>query len=586
MPDKEKFVRSCQASEVYPNNLLYQDTYDHILADHIERLDAQESRIFCEESKSGLDIRDYDGSIKCFEDIRNHNYADLQEYFSGKPSAYREDPQCRFVFVHAPHSRERLRVTRRMLLFVLTYHQVFPAFLDFLYPFGKQRYAQDFQFSAFHHDDRLSLNERGLCIQELGRSGRDIRVCYNLKSVEPSKSQPQWPWSVRQTAAYHSFDVETGKAVWIIIKGDQLMKRRMAAATKSSNSHSSFQTPGTCFSSSLATHLVLFEWSREKWRWYINFLEQELQVSTRQTLLVDIDNDSKSMTNNPPPAVPSHYHRSATFNSEKASVRSPSITKKSPPRRPPPPSSNFPSQMDDSDSSDDDDGDGESFSFNDLQRVQFLEEQASEIALVLESNINIVSEIKQHYTDIVAFDDWPGVLKENCSKDVAKFQKTTSGVISDLRMQLSRTQMLLRLLTERKSLLYGILDYRNMESNKSFASRAQLSTENMESMTQDMHELAQKTKQETVSMRIITLVTLFFLPGTFISTIMSTDIIQFQVSETGKSQEIFQLGALQIYLAITVPMMVITFASWYGVYFWVDRKEKVKVNQKRLKAVV
>lgn len=36
-------------------------------------------------------------------------------------------------------------------------------------------------------------------------------------------------------------------------------------------------------------------------------------------------------------------------------------------------------------------------------------------------------------------------------------------------------------------------------------------------VTDDMHILATKTKQETVSMKIITLVTLFFLPGTFIS---------------------------------------------------------------------
>lgn len=49
------------------------------------------------------------------------------------------------------------------------------------------------------------------------------------------------------------------------------------------------------------------------------------------------------------------------------------------------------------------------------------------------------------------------------------------------------------------------------------AMKAQQSTENMEVMTKDMHIIAQKTKQETVSMRIITLVTLFFLPGTFIS---------------------------------------------------------------------
>lgn len=36
-------------------------------------------------------------------------------------------------------------------------------------------------------------------------------------------------------------------------------------------------------------------------------------------------------------------------------------------------------------------------------------------------------------------------------------------------------------------------------------------------MTEAMHLLAVKTKEETVSMRVITLVTLFFLPGAFVS---------------------------------------------------------------------
>lgn len=55
----------------------------------------------------------------------------------------------------------------------------------------------------------------------------------------------------------------------------------------------------------------------------------------------------------------------------------------------------------------------------------------------------------------------------------------------------------------------------------------------MQAMTEAMHLLAVKTKQETVSMRVITLVTLFFLPGTFISvryldsisSIVSTNLI-------------------------------------------------------------
>ena len=42
-------------------------------------------------------------------------------------------------------------------------------------------------------------------------------------------------------------------------------------------------------------------------------------------------------------------------------------------------------------------------------------------------------------------------------------------------------------------------------------------TRNMEKLTQEMNELTLKATRETVSVRIITLVTLFFLPGTFIS---------------------------------------------------------------------
>lgn len=56
-----------------------------------------------------------------------------------------------------------------------------------------------------------------------------------------------------------------------------------------------------------------------------------------------------------------------------------------------------------------------------------------------------------------------------------------------------------------------------MEASKVLAGKAHESTRNMEAISHEMHRIAQKTKQETVSMRVITFVTLFFLPGTFIS---------------------------------------------------------------------
>jgi hypothetical protein len=54
-------------------------------------------------------------------------------------------------------------------------------------------------------------------------------------------------------------------------------------------------------------------------------------------------------------------------------------------------------------------------------------------------------------------------------------------------------------------------------ANKYLGEKSRVSAGKMESMTKQMHKIAVKTEKETVSMRIITLVTLFFLPGTFIS---------------------------------------------------------------------
>ncbi len=72
--------------------------------------------------------------------------------------------------------------------------------------------------------------------------------------------------------------------------------------------------------------------------------------------------------------------------------------------------------------------------------------------------------------------------------------------------------------------LTGILDYQNVKMNMEIAQKAQFSAEkaqvsadNMEKMTAHMQRIAAKTEQETVSMKVVTYVTLFFLPGTFVS---------------------------------------------------------------------
>lgn len=99
-------------------------------------------------------------------------------------------------------------------------------------------------------------------------------------------------------------------------------------------------------------------------------------------------------------------------------------------------------------------------------------------------------------------------------------------------------------------------------------------------MTHAMEKLARETKMEAVNMRIITLVTLFFLPGTFVSvsvtlslvtalkltsekTLMSTPIV-----ENPDDHRMFNNDSLKLFLAIALPLLAVTLATWYALYHW------------------
>ena len=55
---------------------------------------------------------------------------------------------------------------------------------------------------------------------------------------------------------------------------------------------------------------------------------------------------------------------------------------------------------------------------------------------------------------------------------------------------------------------------------------------------------------------------------------MSTDIIHFDRAGQGKSNRVFQLNALQLYLAISLPLMFMTFLVWAGFHWLEKRREK------------
>ena len=63
----------------------------------------------------------------------------------------------------------------------------------------------------------------------------------------------------------------------------------------------------------------------------------------------------------------------------------------------------------------------------------------------------------------------------------------------------------------------ALLQYRSEQTSRYFADAAKNSSDKMEDWTAKMHAIAVRTEQETLSMHVITIFTLIFLPGTFIS---------------------------------------------------------------------
>jgi hypothetical protein len=122
-------------------------------------------------------------------------------------------------FLGLDRERAPLKITQRMLCRILTYHQVAPDYLNFLYIFGKQSRAQDLRYSGFRSHASLTVARPGMAIPDLGRSGSCFELCYNLKTVvckNPSADHLQRTWAIRQGAVYHQFDVLNGKALWLM----------------------------------------------------------------------------------------------------------------------------------------------------------------------------------------------------------------------------------------------------------------------------------------------------------------------------------------------------------------------------------
>ena len=169
-----------------------------------------------------------------------------------------------------------------MLTRVLSYHQVSAEYLEFLFAFGQQTDPVDLSFSGFraHVSPATVSVPVGADVEALGRSGKQLQLCYNLKTIEiksaPDTDVSKQDWSIRHVAVYHQLDLKTGKTLWILTRGGLDIRDAVQRLTdnQADPKNRTFDSVESSFQASFAPHILCSHWAVENWRWYLRWREE------------------------------------------------------------------------------------------------------------------------------------------------------------------------------------------------------------------------------------------------------------------------------------------------------------------------
>nr|XP_036589065.1 uncharacterized protein CTRU02_01112 [Colletotrichum truncatum]KAF6800707.1 hypothetical protein CTRU02_01112 [Colletotrichum truncatum] len=455
-----------------------------------------------------------------------------------------KDPHVRHLFLESDGSRAPINCSMDMFKLICTYHQVSPSFLESAYTFGDYDDQIDLCLAHFKAKDTLKFPSQEISeLRRLGRSGREIRFSYLLRSVEYSEDSMNgvWGWQIRQATNYHSFDVETGRAFWITVKGNDLFQDRIKRVSPFIDI-----PPKTAveegdvspyLKASLATHIVYLSWCDENWRQYINDVEEDVRKIVTPAGGVLVDDHIEASSNNLG-AYPKSLResRSTTLFSKSQSRSSTMLTDSAKGKKPilsrvlSATNSTVNSWLgrENSQISDPEKGvarpdcapnqSAESipldprgmlnkFRFKDMQTLHKHSETIQRAMLVLDLNIGVLRDIHDYYGNVAEteFKD-----KAACKEAIECFQKDVVEIRRMLETRLKQLKCLISTLAQNISLYERVLQQRTNHISTMFAEIAHQNNEKMQ-------DISDKTARQTTSMHVITVATLFFLPATFVA---------------------------------------------------------------------
>ncbi|KAI6313895.1 hypothetical protein MCOR14_002265 [Pyricularia oryzae] len=608
-------VEACLRSNEYPSNLPRNSMSRRVLKEYQTQLESRGKTLFVhsEVSKNNPTIPSqdlYSWTILQAQDDEDYTKSyscQLPELESQLSTQGKEDPRCRLIFIESISSNRPLDGSRQMMRYLLSYHHVSPRFLDLLFLFCRRRLPPNdtsFVHSASFYQDNLVDN---LCsptryaIPPLGRSGRQLRLCYNFWAAETNEVGEGEPgWFFRQTATYHSLDVETGKSFWINVKANDVMGRRMEEivedeARPSKSSPRDEQVSKTLLNS-LDLHMVAAEWSTECWPGFtqdieaelsaimgalenvpVSKLEEALNVDTAELLREIItpggqrDGIIKALRkattgmdgSTTSPGQGSQGHQGCGIPLDILRGTTQKLNELVSGSRP----------IDDCPTIIDPFRYLEGFRFEQLQRLSRTGARLHQASLIMEMNINVLSELVGFYTLLQEADELPRRLRSKIKGGVRTFQKRVECRIKTIKTEKARIEVLQETVASGKTLCESIIQFRNMGISQLFLIAAHQTAA-------DMRKIADKTERETASMHIITLVTLIFLPGTFVATFFGSGLFQWDDNDPELEFPRWKPEYFKLFAGICFPLMTITILGWLMASSFGAKKSRVTTELK------
>ena len=342
---------------------------------------------------------------------------------------------------------------RARLTQLLTYCQAMPSFLDCILPFGEQVEKLDSLFCGFRYQFSMGSKDHTSRFAQGGRSGNEYQQTYSLKSVEYVGQDPRWPWYIRRTSVFHSFDLSEGRAVWVILKANKVIMERVSNDVSKEKNSPSNRAAG--FASSLRIQAIPCDWAEENWRWYINFLEERLRPIIDRTLNAQVARPPS------PPKYPTFSPRSTFV------YRSPTQSSSTPYSQ-----KSFVQKVREIVQASDEKSKENmmeaatqvnsvaisprcttEFSIDTLRDIQSLEINANEARLILKGNISTLVAMYDNYELIWSSSAVPSDIRAESGRDFQEFQSRLKMTIDSMQMHLQNIENILQRLADGKGLV-------------------------------------------------------------------------------------------------------------------------------------